>query len=191
MFKCILCSSTSFSCICKKCQRLYLQPQLNKRIISNNFEIFSFYPYSEIENFIKTKHTYHGNKIYKLLAKNSFLKFAKEFKSSSLVYVLPIDDRVSSLYSHTAILAHSMKTKNLIPIYNSLRAKNRVNYSGKSLDFRLKNPRNFEYKYKPNVDVILVDDIITTGTTLMEAKKALEQYNVNVLFGLTLADAKL
>ena len=188
--KCILCSSLSIRPICQKCQNIYLSPKISKRVLVDGFEVISFYPYSEIESFIKTKHTYHGSKIYNILAQNSFKLFSKEYKTSSNIYAIPIDDKPSFLYSHTAILAKVMKSKNITPIYNTLRAKNQVNYSGQSLDFRLKNPRNFEYKYRSNIDVILVDDIITTGTTLLEAKQVLDKYSVNVLFALTLADAK-
>jgi competence protein ComFC len=39
--------------------------------------------------------------------------------------------------------------------------------------------------------VILIDDIVTTGTTILEAKKCLEENNCEVLFALTLTDAKL
>ncbi len=69
-------------------------------------------------------------------------------------------------------------------------AKNRVNYSGRSLQYRLDNPRDFVYKGKSGIDVILVDDIITTGITLQEAQKVLIEKGVNVLFALTLADVE-
>ncbi len=81
-----------------------------------------------------------------------------------------------------------MRTENSFPQYGSLMAQNRVNYSGKTLQFRLEHPREFIYNGRSNVDVILVDDIITTGITLQEAQKELISQGVNVLFALTLAD---
>ena len=66
----------------------------------------------------------------------------------------------------------------------------RSGYAGKSLQFRLDNPRDFDYHGKKDVDVILVDDIITTGITLQEAQKVLTQSGVNVLFALVLADVE-
>ena len=83
-----------------------------------------------------------------------------------------------------------MKKKHAIPLHSSLLAQNRVNYSGKSLQYRLSNPRDFLYTGKHNIDAILVDDIITTGITLQEAQQVLEQNSVNVLFALTLADVE-
>ena len=51
------------------------------------------------------------------------------------------------------------------------------------------NPRDFIYKGSSNIEVILVDDLITTGLTIQEAKELLLEYNVTVLFALTLGDA--
>jgi len=191
IFKCLLCSNYSLHCICKTCQIIYFTPTFSTRILSCGLKVNSFYNYSDIDKFLKTKHTYHGAKLYNLLAKNSFLNFSKKFKFPSLVYILPIDDKLSLDYSHTAILAKRLKSKTLKPIYKALRAKNTLSYSKQTLDFRLKNPRNFDYKFKENIDVILVDDIVTTGTTLTEAYNLLKSKNINVLFALTLADARL
>ena len=83
-----------------------------------------------------------------------------------------------------------MKTKISKQQHSALMAQNRVKYSGKSLQFRLENPREFHYTGKPDVDVIIVDEIITTGITLQEAQKVLISHGVNVLFALTLADVE-
>jgi competence protein ComFC len=58
------------------------------------------------------------------------------------------------------------------------------------LNFRLNNPRNFEYKGEKNRSVILVDDVVTTGTTLKEAKEVLANYGVKVEFCLVLVDKR-
>jgi len=188
--KCLICNRFSLSLFCLTCQEEHLKPTVTKRILSDGLEVFSFYKYSEIQDFIKTKHTYHGQKIYKALAKNSFCNFAKDFFYEKKVYALPVDDKLTSNYSHTAILAHALNSKNIKPLFKKLRAKNTVSYSTKTLEFRLKNPRDFDYTFKKNIDVILVDDIVTTGTTLSEAKALLQNHDVNVLFALTLADAR-
>jgi competence protein ComFC len=188
--KCLVCDKLSFDLICKKCQELHFKPTLKTRVLANGLKVISFYNYEEIKDFLFTKHKIIGSNIFKLLAKNSFKKFAKEFYFPNKVYSLSIDDKVKSGYSHTAILNKQLKSKTIKPLFSKLIAKTQVNYSGKSLDFRLKNPRNFYYKYKPNIDVVLVDDIVTTGTTLTQAKMVLEKHNVNVLFALVLGDVK-
>ncbi len=190
MFRCILCKELSFSIICTTCQSSLLIPSIKHRNISHNHLVYSFYRYSEVDSLLKTKYSYLGASIYKILAKNTFYIFAKKFQFPNVVYVFGVDDTIKHGYSHTAILAKSMKTDILQPIFGSMRAKNSIRYAGKSLDFRLKNPREFQYSFKDSIDAILVDDIITTGSTLQEAKTILEKYNVNVLFSLTIADAK-
>jgi len=58
------------------------------------------------------------------------------------------------------------------------------------LKFRLNNPRNFKYSGPKNINIILVDDVITTATTINEAKEVLKKYNVNVAFCLVLVDKR-
>jgi competence protein ComFC len=118
--------------------------------------------------------------------------FVEEFAENAEgdVYIIGVDEHVKSGYAHVALLTRVMKTKQTIPLHSALMAQNRVNYSGKDLQFRLAHPRNFKYTGKKNIDVILVDDIITTGITLQDAQKVLMANGVNVLFALTLADVE-
>jgi len=92
-------------------------------------------------------------------------------------------------YSHSAILAKATKPF-LTPLYGSLRAQNHESYSGKSRAYRQANKRNFIFTCKDEIDAILIDDIVTTGSTLEEAHATLKKHNINVLFALVLADAK-
>jgi len=71
-----------------------------------------------------------------------------------------------------------------------MRAASSTSYSGKDYQFRLLNPRNFKMKTFDEEDVIVVDDIITTGLTLSQAVQTLQSQGKNVLFCLTLADAR-
>ncbi len=136
---------------------------------------------------VKAKYNRFGSRVFNVLAKPLGF-FAKEFKEKA--YIIPIDDDFKKGFSHTAILAKAMHTSTLKPLYSSLIATNKVKYAGKSLEFRLKNPRGFVYKGKKNIDVILVDDIVTTKTTLSEAKDVLKKAGVNVLFSVVLARVK-
>ncbi|MCV6607872.1 MAG: phosphoribosyltransferase family protein [Campylobacterales bacterium] len=84
-------------------------------------------------------------------------------------------------------MANNAKTKLTKPLYNSLRSRNSVQYAGKDLAFRKTNPKGFYLKKKPKNPVILLDDVVTTGTTLLEAKKVLEENGAEVLFAITIA----
>lgn len=189
--KCLICESFSLSHICKPCQYTFLQPQIFKRKISKNIDVISFYKYDEIKKLLHTKHTDIGFYIYKILAKNSMSKFALEFEFSHPITSIAIDDNIKNGYSHTAILNNSLKSKFIKPLHSKLRAKNSISYSAKSKEFRLLNPRNFELKKFKSKDIVLIDDIITTGSTLNQAIQTLQHNNKEVLFCLTLTDASL
>ncbi|MBD3807825.1 MAG: ComF family protein, partial [Epsilonproteobacteria bacterium] len=155
-------------------------------------DVYSFYKYSSIEPILLTKHTALGYRVFSAIADITFKPFINEFilNDSRKVYIVGIDEKVKNGYSHVALLTNSMKSKFSKVLHASLISSKNTTYSGKTLQFRLENPRNFIYRGKKDIDAILIDDIITTGTTLQEAQKVLEENGVNVLFALTLADAK-
>ncbi|HIP28851.1 MAG TPA: ComF family protein [Sulfurovum sp.] len=189
--RCYVCAKLNFSIICKTCTKHLLRTTLSTRKVGT-LDVISFYKYSMLESLLLTKHKPEGYRIYKALAHITMKPFIEEFIEADDrdVYLVGVDEYVKSGYSHVALLTHAMKTKYSIPLHSSLMARNRINYSGKDLQFRLSNPRDFVYKGKSNIDVILVDDIITTGITLQEAQKVLIASGVNVLFALTLADVE-
>ncbi len=188
--KCLLCESLSLLHICKTCQETFLTPSLYKRKIQN-IEVISFYKYQDIKELLHTKHTDLGFYIYTILARNSFKKFSDDFNFGGDVVSIGIDDTIESGYAHTALLNKALQSSSIKPIYNILRAQNSVSYSGKDKSFRLLNPRKFIIKKFNEDNVILVDDIITTGSTLTQAIDVMKLNKKNVLFCLTLADSAL
>lgn len=189
--RCLMCENFSLEHICHNCQKTFLAPSIYRRKILGSIEVISFYKYSDIKELLHTKHTDIGYYAYSTLAKNSIAKFASEFEYTHKIVSLGVDDSVTSGYSHTAVLNRALKSRCIEPIFGKLRATNRVSYSGKSKQFRLLNPRDFELKEFVQKSVILVDDIITTNLTLTQAVQALQKNNKEVLFCLTLADASL
>ncbi|HQR74166.1 MAG TPA: ComF family protein [Sulfurovum sp.] len=189
--RCYSCSRFSVPVICKTCRENLFAPTMGTRKVGT-LDVISFYKYSSLEALLHTKHKAEGYRIYKTLAKMTMKPFIEEFTEADdrMVYIIGIDEYVKSGYSHVALLTRAMKTKHSKPLHGALLAQNRVNYAGKSLQFRLENPRDFHYTGKAGIDVILVDDIITTGITLQEAQSVLLSYGVNVLFALTLADVQ-
>lgn len=188
--KCLSCENLSFQIICKNCQKTLLQPSFHKRELENSFYNYSFYSFSEIEDFITSKYYFHGDKVFNILASLSFKKFAKNFSFNELVYSIGIDEHTRHEFSQTAILSKHLKSKNIKPLFNELKATNIVKYAGHDLEFRKNNKRKFKTNLT-NKKIILVDDLITTGSTILEAKNILESKNNEVLFSLTLADAKI
>lgn len=188
--RCIVCGELSWHVLCSTCKE-QIEPRLNKREIQKNFFVYSFYSYDDISPFLYTKHQNIGNYIFDFLAQKAFGRFFDALRVDDSFNIVPIDDRVKNGYSHTAVLANAIKSKNIIPNYGALRANNSVDYGGKSLAYRKANPRDFTCKLKNLDNIVLIDDVVTTGTTLLEALHVMKKSNINVLFALTLADAKV
>lgn len=185
---CYNCSKFTLNIFCNSCENELKKLDCKRRILDDGLEVFSFYKYSKIKKLLNHKHYMSGYFILNKLASYSYKKF--NF-TNNLAYALGLDDDCSSGYSHTAILTKNMKSSNIKPIYNAIKAKNKVSYKGKSLAFRKKNKRNFELLKEIDKPVILVDDIITTGETLKQAHAVLKKAKINVLFAVVLADAKV
>ncbi|MDD2837838.1 MAG: phosphoribosyltransferase family protein [Sulfuricurvum sp.] len=188
--RCMMCERFSLSHICSHCQKTLLAPSLYKRKILGSIPVYSFYPYNEIEPLLLTKHTDLGYYIYMILAKRSLGAFAREWQYENTVASVGIDDRSESGYSHTAVLNRALKSDTIIPQYGKLRASQHYKYAGKSVEERLMNPRRFIYTPFSEKEVILVDDIVTTGTTLSEAAEVLHTQGKKVILCLTLSDAE-
>ena len=174
--KCVSCEQLSFKIICNKCQKNLLAPSFHKRELEKNFYNYSFYSFSEIEDLITSKYYFHGDRVFNILAKLSFKKFAQNFDFEEIVYSIGIDEHTRHEFSQTAILSRHLKSKDIKPIFNQLKATNTVKYAGHDLEYRQKNKRKFKTSLA-NKKIILVDDLITTGTTILEAKKTLEKKN--------------
>jgi competence protein ComFC len=188
--RCLMCEKFSLSHICKSCQNEHLSPKLTTRNVLNT-TVYSFYRYSDIESLLLTKHTDLGFYMYQILGKLAFKKFADHFDFEGNVIAIGVDDHVKNGYSHTAILNQCLTCKTITPRYNMLGAQNTQSYSGKNYQYRLEHPRDFTCKDFKEEYVIIVDDIITTGLTLTQAINTLHVKGKEVLFCLTLADAKL
>lgn len=187
--RCAKCGAFSARIICENCLKILREPPVGMRFLGE-FRVYYFYKYSEISDLIASKHKMHGHFVFEILAKICFEKFAQSFEFGEKISAVALDDNVRSGYSHTAILVKFLRSKEIKPIYGALRAQNNVKYAGKSLKFRQENPRRFKLLKNVNSPVILVDDLVTTGTSMLEAKKVLEKDGIHVLFGLSLADAR-
>ncbi len=186
--RCLLCLNLSTKTICSHCLNTLLAPTPHKRVLESTLSVYSFYKYSELSKLLHTKHTYIGAKIFAYLSHHAILPFLKEANFSD-VFLLPIDDHVKGGYSHTAVMAYELRTA-LPAIYGSIRARNPIRYSGQKLKVRQTQKRDFKIKCKAGISAILIDDVVTTGNTLMEAQEACQKNNITILFAITLADAR-
>ena len=189
--RCYSCHRFSLNTLCDACRERLFVPTIRKRKVGS-LEVISFYRYSVIEPLLLHKHKPEGYRIFKDLAKTTLKPFMENFllEDPKPVAIIGIDETIRGGYSHVAAMTRQMRNKLSTPLHASLLSQNSVNYAGKTLQYRLDHPRDFRYRGPEGIDAILVDDIITTGITLQEAQNTLTRHNVNVLFALTLADAR-
>lgn len=189
--RCINCHSFTLLAFCDACLEELGEQSCGVRELEGGFKVYYFYKYSDIKHLLHSKHKFYGYFVFKFLAKLSFANFHQFFNPQTKLNAMALDDRVENgLYSHAAILAKALKSPFIKPIFGALHAQNKVSYSGKSLEFRRKNKRKFKLLKEIKYPVILVDDIVATGLSLLEAKEILEKNKISVLFALVLADAK-
>ena len=189
--RCLSCQMWSLQVICDACHDTLLRPTVSTRRVGS-MDVISLFRYRNIEPFLLSKHRPEGYRLYSYFGRRHIAPFLAAFAEGleEPAYLLAVDENPQGGYSHTALLAHGTRLRLLRPLHGTLPATNRVHYAGKSLDYRLKNPRNFVYRGPSGIRAILLDDIITTGTTLAEAHSVLSAHGVEVLFALTLADAR-
>ena len=189
--RCLGCQRVSIPIICESCHRTLFSPTVRTRKIGT-LDVISFFGYKSIEPFILSKHGPVGHRLYRYFGRRHFAPFLKAFAEGmdGEARLIGIDENVCSGYSHTALLSRFGRQPRLRPLHGRLKARNRVDYAGKSLQFRLNNPRDFYYDGPSGIRAILIDDIVTTGSTLSEAHGVLLSHGVEVLFALTLADAR-
>lgn len=184
--KCLLCAKFSLKIICMHCLDC-IDVNLRKRVGSDGFVVYSFFDYSNIEFLLKSKYTLIGSRIYKSLSLKAASYMPK--LDSNDIYGIGIDDRALEYYSHSGIIVRCFS--NIVaPLYGVFVATNDVSYAGKSLEFRRQNKKHFKYSGKNNINAILFDDVVTTGTSIDEAREVLLSNGVNVLFALVLSDAR-
>ena len=203
--RCVNCGAFSLRTICAACAANLAECRLSMRQVEG-FSVFYYYGYSEIRELILSKHHEYGAAVLARIASLSLAKFPlhlrreisanpqnyEAFKTDGIFKfnAVPLDDDARSGYSHTAILARALKSKLIEPKFHCLRAQNRVKYTGQSLEFRLKHKRNFKILTSPQFPVILVDDIITSGLSMLQARESLIDGGFMPVCGLVLANAK-
>lgn len=183
-----MCGDFSLKVICKNCDSLLtLSPQ--KRHYADGFAVFSFYEYQAVEFLLKSKYHLIGSRIYKFLAQKAQRYFQSINSDFRGVYGIGLDDRVSSYYSHSGVIVREF-AKNFTPLFGTLRARNNIHYAGKSLKYRQNHKKDFVYSGRRDISAVIIDDIITSGASIDEARECLESSGVRVLFALVLSDAR-
>lgn len=133
-----------------------------------------------------------------LIQKEVLMKTIDRLNNEAITLV-PIPLHRSKLrtrgYNHAELLALGLSQKLSLPCYNLLeRVKNTRSQVGLKKDERRENVKE-AFSVVPNIlirqladpNIFLVDDILTTGSTLFSAANTLKRNGAKKVFGLTLA----
>ena len=184
--KCLVCGRWHWRVdfvICKACLDS-IPLRLSTRKLIDSISVYSFYAYSDMSLLMQSKYQLIGSRVLKLLAYKAAAYFFThiDFDFTQKVGFVGLDDYPYGAYSHTGIIVRAFEVESkgrCNGAYGALKAKNIIKYAGESLAFRQNNPkgfyltRNISYPF-----VVLVDDIITTGTSLREAISVFSAFDV-------------
>ncbi len=192
---CCICSKLSLYIICNKCLNKLSHIE-SKRILANGLKVFSTFSFSELKMLVSSKNNIIGSRVFTRLGVygvKKFFDYNKEILNVDKKYiaVVCVRNNLIGAYSHSAILAKCFKKYGFNVFYNSLIIGNNSHFSLLNKQQRQNIGRNFHFKIKSTFKgIIIIDDIITTGQTLLEASEAIKQNNNIPLFSWTLCDSR-
>ncbi|WP_317372819.1 ComF family protein [Helicobacter canis] len=189
--KCLTCGRFCLQVLCKAClDSIPLRPSVREVM---GVRVYCFYGYDDVSFLLNSKYYTIGSRILASLSDKAARYFAQTFDKSQAIGALTligIDDFVRSYYSHTGVIMRSFaKHTAMKACYGELRASSQVSYAGKPLAYRQANKRDLSYTAKAK-DLVIVDDIITTGTSFSEAIEVCTQKGARVHLALALCNAQ-
>lgn len=198
--RCLFCDKIlkeSERMICNKCHHLYHYPNTKDNVdtfitlngLVKDIYILSVYSYTEkaIKRFKFQSEVYNGIFMANMLAND--LKNVPWIKCIDIIVYVPLHRKreISRGYNQAKIIADILGKKLNIPVSKRkmLRTINSKPQTETPYSQRFVNVKDIFYvkdkQYFENKNILLVDDVITTGTTMKYCIKAFEQVK-NVRF---------
>ena len=199
--KCVICKKISDNSICKNCQQCISYNPSEPIRISHKISIFSASKYKDnLRKAILALKFQNKKGIATILGQFLFNYWVTLEISKNNFEVVPLPIHKSKKrtrrYDQTELIAKTfsllcnyklnpkllIRIKKTTPQYKLNRLERQNN---------LKNAFMVNTKYLPESPILLIDDIYTTGTTINEAIKALQNAGINNIQVLTLSDVDL
>ena len=198
---CGFCNSINKDSLCKKCEVKIKKYQIDfKKVISNNYynELFCIFKYEDIIRDIIIKYKFE-NKSYiyrsfaKIIIKNK--KLCGFLEKYDIIIPVPIHKKRKQLrgYNQTELIAKEF-AKDLNIIFENdvlIKKRNTKAQSELTKKERKENIKNaFKVKNKNKIigkDLLIFDDIYTTGSTTKECARILKECGANRIGILTIA----
>lgn len=189
---CISCRSDGYVGLCNICESKIRRVRSNQNILS-----FAYYggPIKRIILSLKYKNNFFagkllGNYLCKLINENNIV--------ADCIFYVPISKETLKIrgFNQCEIMAKVISEQFEIPIYHSLiKVKNTKEQKTLSKDERKKNLIGVFDVNKPKEvygkSIILLDDVTTTGATLIECEKILKKYGASTIKLLTVAQSTI
>lgn len=183
--RCIGCGILGLS-LCSRCRRQW-NPHIYRRTVSGLI-IYSAIPYSPIAQKVVLGAKESGYRICDDLMIEALSHSLKYFlREQGAATVVPIPSKQSAQRKRGRDFIATMTSQLDVVSHSALRMTKRVrDQSQLSVDQRARNLAGaFEVFSLPQGDVILIDDIVTSGATLLEARRAFARRGVRVKGAIT------
>lgn len=191
--QCVLCRKTG-GWFCENHSRL-LRLKTRKRQITENLVVWSEFDYRDAA--VKAallQYKFRGNKEILLpMLQPSFCRETQIFLKDAVLVPIPLhwSKRIERGFSQTDLIAQSLSTEFNLPIVRGLKKIKRTkSQSQLNRSYRLMNLNGaflWNEKHKIPKKICLVDDVFTTGATLIEAAKVLRALGGENICAWTLA----
>lgn len=178
------------STICERCEQEFERVETAKKTTALENEAatcltHSLYHYNEPMKDYLHRYKFMHDTVLALV----FRKQLYEALKHTIVVPIPMHPKKKKerTFSHIELLLKSAQ----IPYFDVLEKTTQETQSSKTREQRLASEQFFTLKREPNFnEIILFDDIVTTGTTLKHAKNLLEQAGVKRIQCITLITAR-
>lgn len=190
--KCIICGEENFLGICAYCKS-----KINKAKSNDQVLVYGYYGGVLKELILAFKYEKNftaADVIIKLLLEIIY----SEKVSADIICYVPMSKRSQKKrgFNQCEIIAKNLGDELNIPVSNCIKkVKNTKEQKTLSKEERLKNVIDaFDISDKKSIsgkDIILIDDVITTGATLKECEKILRKYGANKIIILTIAKSNI
>lgn len=190
---CLICDKPTFNNLTHpRCKRKYAIEGCFSALTYNKTTQKLIYNF-KYKPFLKDLTTVLTDLFYESIIQNE--NFNQELKKGEWIFV-PIPLSSTKLkkrgYNQSEILAKTLSKRFKIPVQNILKRErnttSQVGLSNMDRKLNVKNAFILNTKYLiQNTNVFLVDDVVTTGSTLKEAANVLKRNGVKKVIGLTLA----
>ena len=170
--------------LCQDCQRWLKMGE--KNLLKNR----AMFVYDAVMKEYMQRYKFSGDYQWRLIFQEQFTNFIKQNSQQNYLYVaIPVDQHTFNTRGFNQVEG-LLQNIELSPLLEFQTKQGHVKQSTKTRKARMETTQPFKYKGARKLDgenIILLDDIYTTGRTLYHAKHILEAQGAGSIYSLTLA----